>query len=435
MANEFVARNGILALNNSVITGSLDIAGNLTTTGTITAQKLNVQQVTSSVLYSSGSNVFGNSLSNTQSLTGSVEITGSLTVNNVSANLSNYITLDSAQTITGAKTFTNGIILGNTGVDAYTIKADGLTRSKFEFGAKNFVFDASSIPALATLTYTMPSSTGTLALTSQINDGTVTSVGGTGTVSGLTLSGNVTTSGNLTLGGTLSLTSGQVTTALGYTPYNSTNPNGYITGVSWPNISSGIRENYDLQFRPSDNSSSYAGFTFASPGSSGDAGYLLIRGGADSDVYTQNGITIVADLGWLTLAQRTTASKGVRIMTGTSPSVRAEFTTAGNINFIGATTFSSSVTATAYFESSSVTGKNIITTNPTTQLNLDVIKYTRKSDENKDIRYGYSAEQVHALMPELTDKDISSVKYLDVHTVLIAQLQAEIKALKLKLNS
>jgi len=61
------------------------------------------------------------------------------------------------------------------------------------------------------------------------NTGTVTSVSGTGTVSGLTLSGTVTTSGNLTLGGTLTLTSAQVTTALGFTPYNSTNPNGYIT--------------------------------------------------------------------------------------------------------------------------------------------------------------------------------------------------------------
>lgn len=50
--------------------------------------------------------------------------------------------------------------------------------------------------------------------------GTVTSVSGTGTVSGLTLTGTVTTSGSLTLGGTLSLTSGNVTTALGYTPAN-----------------------------------------------------------------------------------------------------------------------------------------------------------------------------------------------------------------------
>lgn len=60
------------------------------------------------------------------------------------------------------------------------------------------------------------------------NTGAVTSVSGTGTVSGLTLSGTVTTSGSLTLGGTLSLTSGNVTTALGFTPYNSTNPNSYV---------------------------------------------------------------------------------------------------------------------------------------------------------------------------------------------------------------
>jgi len=59
--------------------------------------------------------------------------------------------------------------------------------------------------------------------------GTVTSVSGTGTVSGLSLTGSVTTSGSLTLGGTLVLTSGQITHGLGYTPYNSTNPAGYIT--------------------------------------------------------------------------------------------------------------------------------------------------------------------------------------------------------------
>ena len=50
----------------------------------------------------------------------------------------------------------------------------------------------------------------------------VTSVSGTGTVSGLTLTGTVTTTGSLTLGGTLSLTSGNVTTALGFTPVTNT---------------------------------------------------------------------------------------------------------------------------------------------------------------------------------------------------------------------
>ena len=59
------------------------------------------------------------------------------------------------------------------------------------------------------------------------NAGTVTSVSGTGTVSGLTLTGTVTSSGDLTLGGTLALTSANVTTGLGFTPYNATNPAGY----------------------------------------------------------------------------------------------------------------------------------------------------------------------------------------------------------------
>jgi hypothetical protein len=53
-------------------------ADNFTVKGTLTAQTLNVQTVSSSVVYSSGSNVFGNTLSNTQTFTGSVNITGSL---------------------------------------------------------------------------------------------------------------------------------------------------------------------------------------------------------------------------------------------------------------------------------------------------------------------------------------------------------------------
>lgn len=94
--------------------------------------------------------------------------------------------------------------------------------------------------AAGSTTYTLPSADGSANQVLKTNgsgvlswgapggSGTVTSVSGTGTVSGLTLSGTVTTSGSLTLGGTLSLTSGNVTTALGYTPYPNTNPNGYI---------------------------------------------------------------------------------------------------------------------------------------------------------------------------------------------------------------
>ena len=48
--------------------------------------------------------------------------------------------------------------------------------------------------------------------------GTVTQVQGTGTVNGITLSGTVTSNGNLTLGGALTLTSANITDALGFNP-------------------------------------------------------------------------------------------------------------------------------------------------------------------------------------------------------------------------
>jgi hypothetical protein len=56
------------------------ITGSLVVSSTITAQTLVVQTVTSSILYSSGSNVFGCDLNSRQTFTGSVLITGSLNV-------------------------------------------------------------------------------------------------------------------------------------------------------------------------------------------------------------------------------------------------------------------------------------------------------------------------------------------------------------------
>jgi hypothetical protein len=56
-------------------------ANDFTVAGTLTAQKLVVQTISSSIIYSSGSNVFGDELSDTQQFTGSVSITGSLSIN------------------------------------------------------------------------------------------------------------------------------------------------------------------------------------------------------------------------------------------------------------------------------------------------------------------------------------------------------------------
>jgi hypothetical protein len=54
------------------------ITGSLTVTGQIIAQSINIQQVTSSIIYSSGSNVFGCDLNSRQTFTGSFYQTGSL---------------------------------------------------------------------------------------------------------------------------------------------------------------------------------------------------------------------------------------------------------------------------------------------------------------------------------------------------------------------
>lgn len=84
-------------------------ASNILVDGTITAQSLNVQYITSSTVYSSGSNVFGNDLTNTQQLTGSVSITGSLAASLVNQSQAYIVAYDVASgqfTYQGTGSFT-----------------------------------------------------------------------------------------------------------------------------------------------------------------------------------------------------------------------------------------------------------------------------------------------------------------------------------------
>jgi hypothetical protein len=118
-----------MLINSPHISGSLKVTGNsvmtgsLTVTGQVIAQTLNVQQVTSSIIYSSGSNVFGNSLANTQQFTGSMSVTGSLSVNNTPAVLgsgtTNYITkFTTAGTVGNSGIFESG---SNVGIGTTTL--------------------------------------------------------------------------------------------------------------------------------------------------------------------------------------------------------------------------------------------------------------------------------------------------------------------------
>jgi hypothetical protein len=64
-------------------------ADNLTVRGTLTAQTINVQTITSSIDYVTGSSINGSLLANTHQFTGSVSITGSLAVNESNVILTN----------------------------------------------------------------------------------------------------------------------------------------------------------------------------------------------------------------------------------------------------------------------------------------------------------------------------------------------------------
>ena len=100
---------------STILAGNTTITGSLLVTGNITAQTLVVQTITSSVLYSSGSNIFGNSLTNTQQFTGSVTVTGSLSVNGGVVSTGNGTSGQVAYwTGTSAQTGSNNLFWDNT---------------------------------------------------------------------------------------------------------------------------------------------------------------------------------------------------------------------------------------------------------------------------------------------------------------------------------
>jgi hypothetical protein len=112
--NNLIQKTGSYALTGSnYFSGSQVVSGSITATGNITAQTLIVQTITSSVLFTTGSNIIGSSLSNVQQITGSVGITGSLAVNGTTAvvgsGTANYVPKFTASgTIGNSSIFDNG---------------------------------------------------------------------------------------------------------------------------------------------------------------------------------------------------------------------------------------------------------------------------------------------------------------------------------------
>jgi hypothetical protein len=194
--------------------------------------------------------------------------------------VSNGASAPSWSTITSSQWVTSGANIyytaGNVGIGTTSpgsaLDVKGTLRLS---GSSSGYVGLAPAAAAGSTTYTLPSADGSANQVLRTNgsgvlswvtsgSGTVTSVSGTGTVSGISLSGTVTTSGNLTLSGTLSvaasditsgtistarlasgsatsttflrgdqtwssISSSNVTTALGFTPYPDSNPSGFVT--------------------------------------------------------------------------------------------------------------------------------------------------------------------------------------------------------------
>jgi len=60
------------------ITGSVGVDGNLTVLGTVNARQFNINVISSSVIYQSGSTKFGDTIDDTHEFTGSIDVSGSI---------------------------------------------------------------------------------------------------------------------------------------------------------------------------------------------------------------------------------------------------------------------------------------------------------------------------------------------------------------------
>lgn len=81
------------------LSGSQTISGDLTVDGKVTAQEYHSEVISASIFFESGSSLFGNSFDDTHTFTGSVNITGSLFVNNTDL----LAAFESASALTGVE--------------------------------------------------------------------------------------------------------------------------------------------------------------------------------------------------------------------------------------------------------------------------------------------------------------------------------------------
>jgi hypothetical protein len=287
---------------------------------------------------------------------------------------------------------------GNTNQTTITVGSTAITYQTISAGESDPIFTASPSFGITSTNITNWGAAYNRSAVSLVFSGTSTKTLTLTKQDGTTLSDSFTFPITSVFGrtGDIVLTSSDISTALGYTPYNGTgNPNGYISSITSGQITTAL---------------GYTPYNASNP-----SGYIS----------TVTSSMVTTALGYTPLASYTE--------TDTLASV-----TARGASTSTAITSTSTISATGgFFESSDIRFKNVLGTNPDIDVSMiDTIKYMRTTYDKDKIRYGYSAQDVYDILPECVNDDgISlSINYTDIHTLKILQLEKRVAELEAKLG-
>lgn len=405
-----------------------------------------------------------------------------------------------AFSVSGSPITTSGVLsIAATGSVSQYIKGDGTLAT----------LNTANVPESGNLYYTDARTRAAITLTTTGTSGVATYSSGAFNIPNYTLSGlgGVPTSRTLTINGTaydlsadrtwtitaagvssfnsrtgaVSLTSGDVTGALGFTPIGltsigATNPlfysstygtfsiqvantsqGGYLTSADWNTFNSKapagsyLTANQNIFFNPSGDVTGTSNgsttlnpvLTLATVSQGGGSSFVKITIDSKGRVTGNSSVTgtdIVNTLGYTPYNSSNPSgfinSSGSCAFATLAGSISGfnNPTAAGTANTIAYRDGGGQLYATAFFESSDIRFKNVLETNPKIDLeSIDVIKFNRK--DNASIRYGYSAQQVKEFLPDAVNGDSELVvNYSDVHTLKIAALERRILELENKLK-
>jgi hypothetical protein len=135
--------NDTLTVNHgvSVISGSLGITSDLTVLGQINARQFNIAIISSSTLFESGSSNFGNSLDDTHTFTGSVNITGSFLLNGQEVG-GGTTTGSFTGSFTGDGSGLRGVVSDDLPIDGWDYESNSSASiSEFNNESKKYIID------------------------------------------------------------------------------------------------------------------------------------------------------------------------------------------------------------------------------------------------------------------------------------------------------